>query len=216
MCCAWKQVSQKTRLALKPADCLVIEDAPSVIKTVKAAGFPTLGVATSHDFEKLAEADWRVQTLNPAEVVKTDSEVEGGGLRDSFKIEARKQVPSLVGAVQERSRARAGRGWDIGVGRGSREAGIELGNGGMTGGRPAVPSSEQTGTRLHADSTQRIVDLLIVLIETVGVAQNLAGFLILGQLFQIQSPVRAERRNSRDRSARRGDSFPDALSASPR
>jgi beta-phosphoglucomutase len=65
-----EQVSLKTRLALKPADCLVIEDAPSVIKTTKAAGFPTLGVASSHDIDKLAEAKWRVKSLHPAEVLR--------------------------------------------------------------------------------------------------------------------------------------------------
>jgi len=65
-----EQLSRLSSIALKPADCLVIEDAPSVIKTVKAAGFATLGVATSHDIEKLHEAKWRVKTLNPAEVLK--------------------------------------------------------------------------------------------------------------------------------------------------
>jgi len=65
-----EQVSLKTKLALKPADCLVIEDAPSVIRTTKAVGFPTLGVASSHDIEKLAEAKWRVKTLHPAEVLR--------------------------------------------------------------------------------------------------------------------------------------------------
>jgi beta-phosphoglucomutase len=65
-----EQVSQTTKLALKPGDCLVIEDAPSVIKTVKAVGFPTLGVAGSYGIEKLAEANWRVKTLDPREVVR--------------------------------------------------------------------------------------------------------------------------------------------------
>jgi beta-phosphoglucomutase len=65
-----EQVSGETKLTLKPGDCLVIEDAPSVIKTVKAAGFPTLGVAGSHDIEKLTEANWRVKTLHPAAVLK--------------------------------------------------------------------------------------------------------------------------------------------------
>jgi beta-phosphoglucomutase len=65
-----RQVSQITGVALKPENCLVVEDAPSVIRTVKAAGFSTLGVATSHDIEKLAEANWRVKTLNSAEVSK--------------------------------------------------------------------------------------------------------------------------------------------------
>jgi beta-phosphoglucomutase len=65
-----EQLSRLSSITLKPSDCLVIEDAPSVIKTAKAAGFATLGVATSHDIEKLHEAKWRVNTLNPAEVLK--------------------------------------------------------------------------------------------------------------------------------------------------
>jgi beta-phosphoglucomutase len=65
-----KELSQKINVVLKPEDCLVIEDAPSVIKTVKAVGFPTLGVATSHGIEQLSEANWKVSTLNPADVLK--------------------------------------------------------------------------------------------------------------------------------------------------
>jgi HAD superfamily hydrolase (TIGR01509 family) len=65
-----KLMSEKIKSPLEPADCLVVEDAPSVIKSVKAAGFPTLGVSTSHDIEKLADADWRVRTLRPEEVLK--------------------------------------------------------------------------------------------------------------------------------------------------
>jgi len=60
-------ISQKIDKPLQPADCLVVEDAPSVIRSVRAAGFATLGVATSHPIEKLA-ADWSVKTLDPAEV----------------------------------------------------------------------------------------------------------------------------------------------------
>lgn len=55
--------------ALKPADALVIEDAPKVIRSVKAAGFPTLGVATSYPLVKLTEADWQTKTLMPEEVL---------------------------------------------------------------------------------------------------------------------------------------------------
>src|ERR1022692_684049 len=38
MCMA--KVSEISKVDLKPQDCLVIEDAPSVIKTVSAVGFP--------------------------------------------------------------------------------------------------------------------------------------------------------------------------------
>jgi HAD superfamily hydrolase (TIGR01509 family) len=63
-----KLLSEKHKKPLKPADCLVVEDAPTVVKSVKAVGFPTLAVATSYPIEKLAVADWAVMTLRPAEV----------------------------------------------------------------------------------------------------------------------------------------------------
>jgi beta-phosphoglucomutase len=55
---------------LKPADCLVVEDAPTVIRSVKAVGFPTLAVATSYPEAKLTDANWIVKSLRPAEVAK--------------------------------------------------------------------------------------------------------------------------------------------------
>jgi beta-phosphoglucomutase len=67
-----KQLGEKSNRTLKPADCLIVEDAPSVIKNVKSLGYPILAVATSHGAEKLAEAgaDWTVATLAPEEVKK--------------------------------------------------------------------------------------------------------------------------------------------------
>ena len=65
---AMRLVGEKLKKPLKPADCLVVEDAPTVIRSVKAAGFPVLGVATSYPLEKLSDADWTVNTLDPAEV----------------------------------------------------------------------------------------------------------------------------------------------------
>jgi beta-phosphoglucomutase len=58
-------ISQRIKKPLKPRDCLIVEDAPSVIQSVKAAGFPTLAVATSYPMEKLSAADWMVNTLCP-------------------------------------------------------------------------------------------------------------------------------------------------------
>jgi beta-phosphoglucomutase len=63
-----KLLSEKTKKPLTPADCLVVEDAPTVIRSVKAVGFPTLGVATSYPLMKLADADWQVKSLRPEEV----------------------------------------------------------------------------------------------------------------------------------------------------
>ncbi|MGD0462975.1 MAG: HAD family phosphatase [Tepidisphaeraceae bacterium] len=65
-----KLISRNLKTPLKPSDCLVVEDAPNVIKAAKAAGFPTLGVATSHAMDRLAIADWRVSTLRPDEVAR--------------------------------------------------------------------------------------------------------------------------------------------------
>jgi len=63
-----KLVGEKKGRKLEPKDCLIVEDAPTVIHTVRAAGFPVLAVATSYPAEKLAEANWVVKTLEPAEV----------------------------------------------------------------------------------------------------------------------------------------------------
>lgn len=67
---AARLLSEKLKLPrpLKPADCLIIEDAPTVIRSVKAAGFPTLAVASSYPEIKLTDASWIVRSLRPEEV----------------------------------------------------------------------------------------------------------------------------------------------------
>ena len=62
--------SPAAAVPLRPADVLIVEDAPTVIRSVKAAGFPTLGVATSYPLMKLAEADWQTKSLRPEEVLE--------------------------------------------------------------------------------------------------------------------------------------------------
>lgn len=62
------QLSVKVKRELKPADCLIVEDAPTVIKSVRAVGFPVLGVATSYLPEKLQEANYVVKDLKVATV----------------------------------------------------------------------------------------------------------------------------------------------------
>ena len=67
-----KRVAEQHKLeSLSPEDCLVIEDAPSVIQSCRKAGFPVLGLATSHFEDKLeaAGADWVVRSLE-IDVVK--------------------------------------------------------------------------------------------------------------------------------------------------
>jgi beta-phosphoglucomutase len=63
-------LAEKAKVSLTPADCLIIEDAPSVIQSVKSAGFTTLAVATSYPAEQLAAANHVVNSLEPAVVSK--------------------------------------------------------------------------------------------------------------------------------------------------
>ena len=61
-------MSEKMNRTLKPADCLVVEDVPTVIRSVRAAGFPVLAVATSYPLEKLSDANWATPTLKPSDL----------------------------------------------------------------------------------------------------------------------------------------------------
>ena len=65
-----EMVSEKIKSRLGAGDCLVIEDAPLVARSVRTLGFPVLGVATSHAIEKFDDANWRVPSLDPDEVQK--------------------------------------------------------------------------------------------------------------------------------------------------
>jgi beta-phosphoglucomutase len=60
----------KSPRPLKPADCLIIEDAPTVIRSVKSVGFPTLAITSSYPEDKLTDANWIVRSLRPEEVAK--------------------------------------------------------------------------------------------------------------------------------------------------
>ncbi len=65
-----RQVGEKMHQALTPGDCLIVEDAPSVIKSVKREGFEVLAVATSYARAKLTDADYVVDSLDPDEVMR--------------------------------------------------------------------------------------------------------------------------------------------------
>jgi beta-phosphoglucomutase len=69
---ATQMISDRLKLPrpLKPAECLVIEDAPTVIRSVKAVGFPTLAITSSYPEAKLTDANWIVRSLRPEEVAK--------------------------------------------------------------------------------------------------------------------------------------------------
>jgi beta-phosphoglucomutase len=62
-------LADKIKSPLKPGDCLIVEDAPTVIRSVRAVGFRVLAVATSYPLEKLADAHYAVPSLAP-DVVK--------------------------------------------------------------------------------------------------------------------------------------------------
>lgn len=61
-------MSEKMGRTLRPADALIVEDAPTVIRSVKAVGFPVLGVAGSYAPDKLTDANWVTPTLRPNDV----------------------------------------------------------------------------------------------------------------------------------------------------
>jgi HAD superfamily hydrolase (TIGR01509 family) len=71
-----RRLSEKIGRALAPADCLVIEDAPSVIRSVRHVGFKVLGVATTYPIEELADADWAVKSLEPDRVAGAIPELD--------------------------------------------------------------------------------------------------------------------------------------------
>jgi beta-phosphoglucomutase len=67
---AMKLVGERIGKKLEPKDCLVVEDAPTVIRSVRSAGFTVLAVAGSYPLEQLTDANYAVRRLEPAEVSK--------------------------------------------------------------------------------------------------------------------------------------------------
>jgi sugar-phosphatase len=54
------------RLGLHPEECLVVEDAVSVIQSARAAGCKCLALTTSFSAGRLIQADWICHTLEDA------------------------------------------------------------------------------------------------------------------------------------------------------
>ena len=71
-----KLLGEQAKLSLSPADCLIVEDAPTVIRSVRAVGFKVLGVATSYPLEKLTDAHFAVKSLQPDVVLKVIPELK--------------------------------------------------------------------------------------------------------------------------------------------
>jgi HAD superfamily hydrolase (TIGR01509 family) len=63
-------ISEKIHKPTKPRDFLIVEDAPTVLKSVRKVGFPTLAVATTYSIDKLSDADWATPSLRPNDVLK--------------------------------------------------------------------------------------------------------------------------------------------------
>lgn len=63
-------MAEKFKKKLTPGDCLIIEDAATVARSVRKVGFPVLCVATSSSIDKLSDANWAVGSLRPDEIQK--------------------------------------------------------------------------------------------------------------------------------------------------
>lgn len=78
------------RLGFKPAECLVIEDAPAGIRSARAAGTKVVGITSTYPASKLSEADAVVAGLGQIQVGSD------GGSRLSISVVAVKADSSLV------------------------------------------------------------------------------------------------------------------------
>jgi len=68
-------------LGLKPADCMVVEDAPAGIRAAQAAGMRVISMPSTYPVEALDEADFLVSGL---EQVRVQLDAHGGKLRIEF------------------------------------------------------------------------------------------------------------------------------------
>jgi beta-phosphoglucomutase len=76
---AARLVGEKIRKPLEPAQCLVVEDAVTVAKSVRKAGFPVLAVTTSYSAESFnGAANWVVPNLSPGVVGQKISKLKMG------------------------------------------------------------------------------------------------------------------------------------------
>jgi len=65
---AVRLIRERTGKKIEPKDCLIIEDAPSVIREANKVGFIALAVASSYPLEKLSDAKYAVRRLDVDEV----------------------------------------------------------------------------------------------------------------------------------------------------
>ena len=63
-------LGEKMRRELRPGECLVIEDAPTVALRARDAGFPVLGVATTYPQRAWPDGLLTTPSLRPEEVAR--------------------------------------------------------------------------------------------------------------------------------------------------
>jgi sugar-phosphatase len=64
------------RLGVKPADCVVVEDAPAGIQAGKAAGMNVIGIMSMHPREALSQADVVIQQLADIKLHLTGNQIQ--------------------------------------------------------------------------------------------------------------------------------------------
>ena len=67
---AMQELARKSEGVFKPADCLVIEDSPAVVRSARKAGFKVLALSNSVPAARLADADWIADSLMPQTIHK--------------------------------------------------------------------------------------------------------------------------------------------------
>jgi beta-phosphoglucomutase len=66
---AMKLLAERHHVKLTPADCLIVEDAPTVVNATRAAGFRVLALTTSAPADRFSTADYVLDSLRPDEVL---------------------------------------------------------------------------------------------------------------------------------------------------
>jgi len=69
-------VGKRVNKTIKPGDCLIVEDAPTVVRSTRAVGFVALAVTTCHPAEDFRDASYVVNSLHPSEVHKKIPELK--------------------------------------------------------------------------------------------------------------------------------------------
>jgi beta-phosphoglucomutase len=63
-------LGEKHRKKFTPADALVVEDAPAVVRSMRQAGFTVLAITSSYPADRFPEANYVASSLEPAGILK--------------------------------------------------------------------------------------------------------------------------------------------------